>query len=130
MERSQNISYITGEINTLPAYTNISARAFESLTLTAELEKRMQFFKMRCWQSLLNIINKDHEDVRKKIQAAIGKYYSPLKDPSSYWKILRTPEKRKLGWIGQIARSSGLSKDDSTGQNAKKKKNNIKNEQG
>ena len=51
--------------------------ACESWTLTAELEKRTQAFKMRCYRSLLNNSYKNHvtnEDVRRKIQAAIGKY--------------------------------------------------------
>ena len=49
----------------------------ESWTLTAELEKITQTFKMRCYQRLLNISYKDHvtnEEVRRKIQAAIGAY--------------------------------------------------------
>ena len=49
--------------------------ACESWTLTAELEKRTQAFEMRCYRRLLNISYKDHvtnEDVRRKIQAAIG----------------------------------------------------------
>ena len=47
--------------------------ASESWTLTAELEKRMQDFEMRCYWRLLNISYKDHvtnEEVRRKIQAA------------------------------------------------------------
>ena len=49
----------------------------ESWTLTAELEKRMQAFEMRCFRRLLNISYKDHvtnEEVHRKIQAAIGEY--------------------------------------------------------
>ena len=48
-----------------------------SWTLTAELEKGMQAFEMRCYRRLLNISYKDHvtnEEVRRKIQAAIGEY--------------------------------------------------------
>ena len=51
--------------------------ACESWTLTAELEKRMQAFGMRCYKRLWNILYKDHvtnEEVRRKIQAAIGEY--------------------------------------------------------
>ena len=51
--------------------------ACESWTLTVELEKRMQAFEMRCYRRLLNISYKDHvtnEEVRRKIQAAIGEY--------------------------------------------------------
>ena len=51
--------------------------AFESWTLTAELEKIMQAFEMRCYRRLLNISYKDnvtYEEIRRKIQAAIGEY--------------------------------------------------------
>ena len=51
--------------------------ACESWTLAAELEKRTQAFEMRCCRRLLNISYKDHvtsEEVRRKIQAAIGEY--------------------------------------------------------
>ena len=54
---------------------------------------------MRCYQKLLNISYKDHitsEEVRRKIQAAIGEY-DELK-------------KRKLRWFGHVSRSSGLAK--------------------
>ena len=68
--------------------------ACESWTLTAELEKRTQAFEMRCYRRLLNISYKDHvtnEEVRKKIQAAIGEY-------------------DKLLTLGHVSRSSGLAK--------------------
>ena len=48
--------------------------ACESWTLTAELEKRMQAFEMKCYRRLLNISYKDHvtnKEVRSKVQAAI-----------------------------------------------------------
>ena len=75
----------------------------ESWTLTAEPEKRTQVFKMRCYRRLLNISYKDHvtnEDVRRKIQAAIGKYD----------ELLTLVKKRKLRWFGHVSRSSGLAK--------------------
>ena len=53
----------------------------KSWTLSAELEKIMQVFKMRCYQRLLNISYKDHvtsQEVRSKIQAAIGAYVEIL----------------------------------------------------
>ena len=51
--------------------------ACESWALIAELEKRTQAFEMRCYWRLLNISYIDHgtnEEVRRKIQAAIGEY--------------------------------------------------------
>ena len=77
--------------------------ACESWTLTAELEKRTQAFEMRCNRRLLNISYKDHvtnEEVRRKIQAAIGEYD----------ELLTLVKKRKLRWFGHVSRSSGLAK--------------------
>ena len=77
--------------------------ACESWTLTAELEKRTQDFEMRCYRRLLNISYKDHvtnEEVRRKIQAAIGEYD----------ELLTLVKKRKLRWFGHVSRSSGLAK--------------------
>ena len=74
--------------------------ACESWTLTAELEKRMQAFEMRCYQRLLNISYKDHvtnKEVGRKIQAAIGEYD----------ELLTLVKKRKLSWFGHVSRSSG-----------------------
>ena len=51
--------------------------ACESLTLTAELAKRTQAFEIRCYRRLWNISYKDYitnEEVRRKIQEAIGEY--------------------------------------------------------
>ena len=77
--------------------------ACESWTLTAELEKRMQSFEMRCYCRLLNISYKDHvtnEEVRRKIQTAIGEYD----------ELLILVKKWKLRWFGHVSRSSGLAK--------------------
>ena len=77
--------------------------ACKSWTLTAELEKRTQAFEMRCYRRPLNISYKDHvtnEEVRRKIQAAIGEYD----------ELLTLVKKRKLRWFGHVSRSSGLAK--------------------
>ena len=77
--------------------------ACESWTLTAELEKRTQAFAMRCYRRLLDISYKDHvtnEEVRRKIQAAIGEYD----------ELPTLVKKRKLRWFGHVSRSSGLAK--------------------
>ena len=77
--------------------------ACESWALTAELEKRMQAFEMRCYWRLLNIPYKDHvtnEEIRRKIQAAIGEYN----------ELLTLVKKWKLRWFGHVSRSSGLAK--------------------
>ena len=77
--------------------------ACESWTYTAELQRRIQPMKMRCYRKILHISHKDHvtnEEVRAKIQQAIG----PHED-------LRTIVKRhKLQWYGHVSRSSHLAK--------------------
>ena len=70
---------------------------------SAELEKRMQAFEIRCYRRLLNISYKDHvtnEEVRRKIQAAIGEYD----------ELLTLVKKRKPIWLGHVSRSAGLAK--------------------
>ena len=49
--------------------------AYESWTVTAEIERRIQALEMRCYRRLLNISYKDYvtnEEVRNRIQNAIG----------------------------------------------------------
>ena len=60
----------------------------------------MQAFELRCYRRLLIISYKDHvtnEEVRRKIQAAIGEYV----------ELLALVKKRKLKWFGHVSRSSG-----------------------
>ena len=81
---------------------------------TAELEKRTQSFEMRYYRRLLNISYKDHvtnEEVRRKIQAAIGEYD----------ELLTLVKKRKLRWFGHVSRSSGLAKTILLGRKGKRK---------
>ena len=83
--------------------TAILLYAFETWTLTVELQRRIKAVEMRCYPRLLRISYKDHithERVCKKIQAAIG----PFED------ILTTVKKRKLRWFGHVIRSIGLCK--------------------
>ena len=57
---------------------------------------------MRCYRRLLEISYKDHvtnEDVRRKIQAAIGKYD----------ELITLDKKQKLRWFVHISSSFGLS---------------------
>ena len=54
---------------------------------------------MRCYRMLLNISYKDHvtsEEVRRMIQAVIGKYD----------ELLTLVKLRKLRWFGHVSRSS------------------------
>ena len=66
-----------------------------SWTLTAESKKRTQVFERRCYRRLLNISYKDHvtnEEVRRKIQTAIGKND----------EFLTLVKKRKLRWFSMF----------------------------
>ena len=75
---------------------------------------------MRCYRRLLDISYKDHvtnEEVRRKIQTAIGEYD----------ELLTLVKKRKLRWFGHISRSSGLAK---TISERKKKKRQTEEEVG
>ena len=83
--------------------TSIFLYACESWTLTAELQRRIQAMEIRCYRKILHISYKDHvsnEEVRAKIQQAIGPHEDPL--------IL--VKRRKLQWYGQVSRSSGPAK--------------------
>ena len=100
--RDNNIS-LGSKVKLMCSLVIIFWYACESWALTAELKIRAHAFEMRCYRRLLNISYKDHvnnEDVRRKVQAAIGKYNG-----------LRTMIKeRKLRWIDHISRSSGFAK--------------------
>ena len=71
--------------------------------VTAELQRRMQAMKMRCYRKILHISNKDHvsnKEVHAKIQQAVG----PHED------VLIIVKRRRLQWYGHVSRSSGLAK--------------------
>ena len=82
--------------------TFIFLYACESWTLTAELQRRIQAMKMRCYRKILHISYKDHvtnEKVRAKIQQAIG----PHKD-------LTIVKRHTLQRYDHVSGSSGLAK--------------------
>ena len=94
-------------------FISVFLYAFESWTLTAELEKRTQAFEIRCYRRLLNISYKDrfiNEDVRRKIQAATGKYE----------ELLTLVKKRKLRWFCHISRSKTILQGTVKGKRRKK----------
>ena len=71
---------------------------------------------MKCYRRLLNISHKDHvtnEEVRRKIQAAIGEYDDRTPDPGQETKAKMVWPCLKVFWF---------SKDNSTGHNESKKK--------
>ena len=103
MWRDKNISLASKVklMRTLILFTLLYA--CESCTLTAEIERRIQALKMRCYRRLLKISYKDHvtnEEVRNRIQNAIGVHDD----------LLTMVKKRKLRWYGHISKSSGMAK--------------------
>ena len=77
--------------------TPIFLYAYESRTLTAELQRRIQAMEMRCYRKILHISCIDHvtkEEVRAKIQQALG----PHED-------LLTIVKRRSGHASGLAKS-------------------------
>ena len=77
--------------------------ACESLTLTAELQRRIQAMEMRCYRKILGISYKDrvtNGEVLAKIQKAIGPHE----------EFLTIVKRRKLQWHGQVSHLSGLPK--------------------
>ena len=83
--------------------TSIFQYACKSLTLTDELQRRIQAIEMRYYRKILHIPYKDrvtNEEVHGNIQQAIG----PHRD------LLTIVKRRKLQWYGHVSRSSGLAK--------------------
>ena len=73
----------------------------ETWTLTAELERRIQTFEMRCYRKIFGISFRDritNEDVRNRVRAAIGPHDDLL-------SIVKT---RKLRWYGHVTRATGF----------------------
>ena len=71
--------------------TSIFLYACESWTLTAELQRRIQAMGMRCYHKILYISCIDHitnEEVRAKIQLAIGSYKDLLTQTAVVWSCL------------------------------------------
>ena len=83
--------------------TSIFRYVFQSWTLTAELQRRIQAMEMRCYRKILRTSYKNHvtnKEVRAKIQQALG----PHED------LLTIVKRRKLQWYGHVSCSSGLAK--------------------
>ena len=75
--------------------------ACETWTLTAELERRIQTFEMRCYRKIFGISFRDritNEGVRNRVRAAIGPHDDLL-------SIVKT---RKLRWYGHVTQATGL----------------------
>ena len=74
--------------------------ACETWTLTAELERRIQTFEMRCYRKIFGISFRDritNEDVRNRVRVTIG--------PHDDLSIVKT---RKVRWYGHVTQATGL----------------------
>ena len=99
-DRSISLSYKIRLMHSL--VTSIFLYAFQSWTLTAELQRKIQAMEMRCYRKILRISYKYHVtnmEVCTKIQQAIG----PRED-------LTAIKRRRPQWYGHVSRSSGLAK--------------------
>ena len=74
--------------------------AYETWTLTAELEKKIQTTEIRCFRRHLGIFYRDHV-TNEEVGNRIGQAIEPYED-------LTTVKKRKLRWYGHKTRSIGL----------------------
>ena len=83
--------------------TFIILYACESLTLTAELQRKIQATEIRCYFKILCISYKDHV-TNKKVSAKIQQAIGPHED------LLTIVKGHKLKWCGHVSHSSGLAK--------------------
>ena len=77
--------------------------AFETWTITADIERRIHALEMRCFCKLLGISYRDHI-TKEGVKARIGNAIRPYED------LLTSVKRRKLKWYGHAKRSSGLAK--------------------
>ena len=78
--------------------TAIFLYVYESWTLSAELQRRIQAMEMRCYCKILQ--SHTNEEVCAKIQQAFG----PHED------LLTIVKRHKLQWYGHVSHSSSLAK--------------------
>ena len=83
--------------------TSIFLYVCESLTLKAELQRRIQATEMRCYRKILHISYKDHV-TNEKVCANIKQAIRPHED------LLKIIKRRKLQWYDHVFRASGLAK--------------------
>ena len=77
--------------------------AYETWTLTEDLQRKIQAVEMRCFRQILGISYLDYitnEEVLSNIRQSTD----------SFEDLLTTVKKRKLKWYGHVTRADGLSK--------------------
>ena len=78
--------------------------AYETWTLTAELEKRVQALEIRYFRRFLDISYKDHHVANEEVRNRIKKDIGPYED------LLSAMKRRQLRWFGHVARGGRLVK--------------------
>ena len=77
--------------------------ACETWTITADIERRIQTLKMRCFCKLLSISHRD-QITKEEVKARTGNAIGPF-------ELMKTSLKRyKLKWYGHVTQSSGPAK--------------------
>ena len=77
--------------------------AYETWTITADIERRIQELEMRCFSKFFPISYRDHI-TNEEVKARIGNAIGLCED------FLTSLKRRKLKWYGRVTRSSGLAK--------------------
>ena len=77
--------------------------AYETRTLTTELQRRIQSLVFRCFRKILGISYKDRI-TNEQVLNTIIKHIGPYED------LLATVKRRKLKWYGHVTISDGLTK--------------------
>ena len=101
--RSKDISFPTKIKLFRSLVLSILLYGCESWTLTAELEKKIQAFEMKCYRRLLQISwtqHKTNEFVKNQVTMLAGP-----QEP-----LLAIVKRRKLAWFGHVTRHNTLSK--------------------
>ena len=81
---------------------SIFVYACETLTITADIERRIQVLGMTCFRKLLGISYRDHI-ANEEVKARIGNAIRP-------YELLTSVKRHKLKWYGHVTRSFGLAK--------------------
>ena len=82
---------------------SIFLHAYETWTITADIERRMQALEMTYFRTLLGISYREHM-TNEEVKARIGNAIGPYED------LLTLVKRRKRKWYGHVTRSSGLAK--------------------
>ena len=101
--RKQNISFPVKIKLYKSLVISVLLYGYESWTLNAETERRIQSFEFRCYRKLLGIKYTEHRTnsyVEQEIKAKAGK-----QEP-----LLSTVRRRKLAWFGHVTRHNNLAK--------------------